>query len=150
MCNLYCTWNKQSKLKEYLDYILKNNVVPNNIYLIYHSVDSSKTLFNLLCQTNINAFLAKACVNLGQLRNRQIGRDEGGLFLTSNHEFESEMFRPCIVDWYIMHLRRIVIDAHKFVAIPYDCIDVARFDVSNQVLNTLWSCQYLCISQCCF
>ena len=33
-----------------------------------------------------------------QLRNRQIGGDEGGLFLTSNHEFESEMFRPCIVD----------------------------------------------------
>ena len=33
-----------------------------------------------------------------------------------------------------MHLRRIVIDTHKFVATPYDYIDVARYDVSNQVL----------------
>ena len=150
MCNLYCIRNKQNELKEYLDYILKNNVVPNNIYLIYHSVDSSKTLFNLLCQTNINAFFAKACVDLGQC-NYETDKLEETKVGCSWHLIMNSNQRCFVLALSTdMHLRRIVIDTHKFVATPYDCIDVARYDVSNQVLNTLWSCQYLCISQCCF
>ena len=144
MCNLYCTWNKQSKLKEYLNYILKNNVNRDKYFISKYLSNLSIRWFilNIILTVIPDKYECISCKSLRgframQLRNRQIGRDEGGLFLTSNHEFKSEMFRPCIVDWYILHLKRIVIDTHKFVATPYDCNDVVRYDVSNQVLNTL-------------